>query len=212
MGDGTTITALILDYGGVISQPQNPDNVRRMAELVNQDYDDFRRVYTANRPPYDSGHLSSDAYWRALLEQFGLAPTPSLIARLNQEDIESWTVVNESMVDFVRQNRDSVPKMAILSNMTRDTLALMRERFHWLDLFDTLTFSCELGAVKPHREIYRACLEALGLPASECLFVDDTLTNVKGAMDVGMAAIHFRDFGQFALDLARIGFPGAGPC
>ena len=211
MGDRTTINALILDYGGVISKPQNPENVRRMAELVNQDDDDFRHVYTDKRPQYDSGHLSSNAYWRALLEHFGLPPTPSTIARLNQEDIASWTVVNEVMVHFIRQNRDNVPRMAIISNMTRDALAFMRERFDWLDLFDNLTFSCELGTVKPHREIYQVCLDALRIPAGECLFVDDSLANVKAAMDAGMAAIHFQDFDQFTLELTRIGFPSAGP-
>jgi HAD superfamily hydrolase (TIGR01493 family) len=94
----------------------------------------------------------------------------------------------------------------MLSNMTRDALAFIREHFQWLALFDSLTFSCELGTVKPDRRIYQACLDALALPADQCLFVDDSLANVEGAIALGMAGIHFQDFDQFEQELARIGF------
>ncbi|MBN1581433.1 MAG: HAD family phosphatase [Anaerolineae bacterium] len=206
----TGINALIFDYGGVISKPQNPENIKRMLELVNQDYDDFMRVYTGLRPQFDSGQLSSDAYWTIVLEHLGIEATPAAISRLNHEDMASWTQINESMIRFLQQHRASIPKLAIISNMTWDTLLFMREHFQWLDLFDHLIFSCQLGIVKPDRAIYEACLDALAIPADECLFVDDSVANVRGAQAAGMAAIHFQTFDQFVLELGEIGFPGNG--
>jgi putative hydrolase of the HAD superfamily len=195
------INALILDYGGVISNPQCRANVQCMLELVNQDYDDFMQVYTSRRASFDSGHVSSETYWTGLLEHYGIEPSAATIAQLNQQDIESWTQVNESMIHFVRESKSSIPQLAMISNMTWDTLVFMRQHFQWLDLFDHLIFSCELGTVKPDRRIYQACLDALAVPAGECLFVDDSIGNVKGAQAVGMNAIHFKNYDQFLAEI-----------
>jgi HAD superfamily hydrolase (TIGR01509 family) len=85
--------------------------------------------------------------------------------------------------------------------MTSDTLAWMRSHFHWLELFDELSFSCELGKNKPEPEIYEICLSRLGLLPNECLFVDDSLENVEGAIKVGIHAIHFKTFPEFLQEL-----------
>ena len=47
-----------------------------------------------------------------------------------------------------------------------------------------------VGCVKPERAIYENCLEKLGLPAAECLFVGDGGSNeLVGARDVGMSTV-----------------------
>jgi HAD superfamily hydrolase (TIGR01509 family) len=85
--------------------------------------------------------------------------------------------------------------------MVEDTLVLMRRRYDWLDLFDELVFSCELGVNKPEREIYEVCLRRLDVDPNECLFVDDSAKNVQGAIEVGMHTIQFENFPQFMLEL-----------
>jgi putative hydrolase of the HAD superfamily len=77
----------------------------------------------------------------------------------------------------------------------------MKERFDWLELFDTLVFSCELGINKPDRRIYDACLRMLDLSPRECLFVDDIKKNVGGAIESGMHGILFKSFAQFRRQL-----------
>jgi epoxide hydrolase-like predicted phosphatase len=59
--------------------------------------------------------------------------------------------------------------------------------------FDGMVVSCYEHVVKPNPAIYRILLERYGLHAGDCLFVDDTLLNVKGAQRVGMLGWHFAD-------------------
>ena len=66
----TRIRALVLDYGGVISKPQNPDNVNNMLQILSQDDNDFRNVYLSKRENYDNGQLSGEEYWLGILEHF----------------------------------------------------------------------------------------------------------------------------------------------
>lgn len=193
--------ALILDYGGVISQPQNLENMNNILQSLKQDHDDFHQVYRSHRAQYDRGQISGEQYWTTILQHYGLDPSRFEIACLIQEDVKSWTHLNESMIQFITESRSKVHKLAIISNMTRDTLAFMKRHYDWLELFDVLSFSCKVGKNKPDREIYEACLEKLNICPNECLFVDDSTENVKGAMESGMHAIRFKTFPEFILEL-----------
>jgi putative hydrolase of the HAD superfamily len=199
----TRIRVLILDYGGVISKPQNPDNVNNILQILGQDLDDFRDIYLREREHYDSGRLSGREYWRNVLRSVGLEPSDSKVDDLIREDVKSWTRINDSVIRFVEESKARLHKLAIMSNMTKDTLVLMNRHFHWLELFDELVFSCEIGISKPDARIYETCLERLGVSAQECLFVDDSEENVLGAIKSGMNVIHFKSFPRFRQELDR---------
>jgi len=199
----TRIRALVLDYGGVISKPQNPDNVNNILQILRQDDNDFGNVYKSKRENYDNGQLSGEEYWLSILQHYGLEQSDSKVINLIQEDVKSWTQINDSMIQFIKEIRGKLHKLAIISNMTSDTLAFMKKHFQWLELFDELIFSCELGKNKPDTRIYEACLNRLELPPQECLFVDDSVENVHGAMKSGMKVIHFKSFLQFWQELDK---------
>ena len=44
---------MILDYGGVISLPQNPGNVANILRLMDRDYKSFYAAYLRLRTQYD---------------------------------------------------------------------------------------------------------------------------------------------------------------
>ena len=58
-------------------------------------------------------------------------------------------------------------------------------------LFDGKLISCDIGYVKPMREIYHAFTERFGLCVEECLFVDDATANVASAIACGWQGIVF---------------------
>lgn len=49
------------------------------------------------------------------------------------------------------------------------------------DLFDSITFSCELGVFKPDAVLYQHALAGLGLPPEKTIFVDDCPECLAGA-------------------------------
>jgi putative hydrolase of the HAD superfamily len=157
----------------------------------------FRRIYRQNRPAFDAGRVTGEQYWRGVVEGCGLDLDGVDLSYLIAQDVQSWTQLNETMVRFVSDARSRVHRLAIISNMTPNTLVFMRKHFEWLALFDESVFSCELGTNKPGREIYEQCIRGLGVRAHECLFVDDSAENVRGAREVGMAVIRFEGVTQF---------------
>jgi putative hydrolase of the HAD superfamily len=60
------------------------------------------------------------------------------------------------------------------------------------ELFDVAVISGDVGMHKPEPEIFHLGAEKLGVPAQECVFVDDLRENCEGAEAVGMTAILHR--------------------
>ena len=66
------------------------------------------------------------------------------------------------------------------------------DRSQFPELFDGVVISGEVGMHKPQPEIYTLGAERVGLPAQECVFVDDLRENCEGAEAVGMTAVLHR--------------------
>jgi putative hydrolase of the HAD superfamily len=97
--------------------------------------------------------------------------------------------IPEATIDVLRVLKDRQHKLGLISN------ADVTEVIAWQNspishLFDSAIFSCEVGCVKPEREIYEISMKQLQVEAHECLFVGDGGSmELKGAQDVGMSTI-----------------------
>lgn len=70
-----------------------------------------------------------------------------------------------------------------------------------MDCMDALDFiphtdggilSYRVGTIKPGAEIYRLLLSQYNLKAEECVFLDDTISNVEAARRLGIHGICFK--------------------
>ncbi|HYS40710.1 MAG TPA: HAD-IA family hydrolase [Pseudonocardiaceae bacterium] len=61
------------------------------------------------------------------------------------------------------------------------------------ELFDTVVLSGQVGFGKPDIRIYLLTAERLGLTPEQCVFVDDMVSNVRGAVRAGMVGVHHTD-------------------
>lgn len=57
------------------------------------------------------------------------------------------------------------------------------------EFFSTYTYSCFLGTFKPDERMYRDALNKCGVPASDTVFIDDSLQNLEGAAKLGITPI-----------------------
>ncbi|MBN9013997.1 MAG: HAD-IA family hydrolase [Rhizobiales bacterium] len=192
--------ALVLDFGGVISRTMfetHPITERALGLAPGS---------LTWRGPFDpasdplwvdmqENRITERDYWRTRVAEVG-----SLFG-------ERW-----EMSDFVRRARGDDPistmrpeavrtieaaaaagkRLAILSN----ELDLFygegfTRRFPLLSDFEVVIDATYTGILKPDPRAYQLCLEALKLPADQCVFVDDQRRNIDGAEKVGMSTVHF---------------------
>jgi len=58
-----------------------------------------------------------------------------------------------------------------------------------LPYFTSFTFSCDFGVFKPDRILYEDALMKCGEKAENTVFIDDSLTNLKGAAALGITPV-----------------------
>lgn len=98
----------------------------------------------------------------------------------------------EENVAVLRQLKKAGRPVHALSNFAHETFALVQGQYDFLSAFDACVVSGHVGVVKPDRRIYEILFERARRPASELLFIDDLIANVRASEAAGMAAIHYR--------------------
>ena len=123
------------------------------------------------------------AQWHAMIA----GPVPGsleLLAALRARGVPLYAITGHAVDTF----EESIPRFPFLREAFRDVVVSGRE-----------------GVTKPDPAIYRLLLDRNGLDAARCLFIDDSLANVRGAEAVGMVAHHFRDAATLAAALRGFG-------
>lgn len=136
----------------------------------------------------DAGQIDEAELLRAAL---GRAPERlhEALRRL-LDNWSAWMVPIPGADDFTRRAKEAGLKLYLLSNASkRFPGVLSSQPFH--PRFDGMMVSAHEKMTKPDPRIYRLLCRRFSLVPQECLFVDDMAVNVKGAEQVGMAAMHF---------------------
>jgi putative hydrolase of the HAD superfamily len=202
------VRAVVLDYGGVLSLPQPAADLDRIERLAGVAGARLWPTYWARRDPYDRGTIGGAAFWTGVGADLGRTFAPERLARLVEADTLSWAHPNEPMLAWASALGRAGVRIGLLSNAPPELRDLILDRFGWAAGFDQLTFSCEVGSVKPEPRIYRRCLDGLGVAPAAVLFVDDRPDNVAAARRLGMTALRFTGVTALAAELdGRSGLP-----
>src|SRR5581483_3573179 len=149
------IRAVVFDYGAVICRLPSPAEWAEFADAADLSIDAFIRSYPFTREEYDRGRIRAAEYWRSFAAVNGRHYDAAAIRRLSEIDIRVWSHIDDAVVEFARALQTSGVKTGILSNMQPDFLDVLRhEQPDWLAAFDASVFSCDVGFVKPERQIY----------------------------------------------------------
>jgi putative hydrolase of the HAD superfamily len=201
------LEAVIFDYGEVLSGPPDAQAHRNLLAVAGVNEEDFEKAYWAHRLDYDADILNGQTYWQTVARDTGVRFTAQQIEQLMEQDAMMWMNLNPAMIAWIPRIKQAGFRLGILSNMGHGVLGYILPRFHWLDQFDYLTWSCELGVVKPDPAIYLHTVKKLKVAPDRALFIDNLEKNIAGAEAVGLHGALFESVEQLQNDLARRGFP-----
>lgn len=191
---------LLLDFGGVVSVTMFERHARTEQALG------LAPGTLTWRGPFDP---QGDALWSdmsadRIAEREYWARRAAEVGRLLGEDWDTLTLfrrthgpnpnmnVRPEALSLVRKAKAAGARVGILSNELE--LFYGRETIDNLDilkLMDCLIDATHTHILKPDPRAYALGVEAMGLPASEIVFVDDQARNVEGARKAGLAAVNF---------------------
>lgn len=192
---------LILDFGGVISRTLFETHAQTEAALgLPAGTLTWRGPFDPAKDPLwrrmQANEISERDYWMARTRETGalLGETwdrmETLVQRARGADPDQ--VVRPEMLALITQARQAGCKLAILSNeLDLFYGSALRQRLSCVKHFDAIIDATYTGILKPDARAYQAALDALGLPATDCVFVDDQRRNVDGARALGIPTVHF---------------------
>jgi 2-haloacid dehalogenase len=113
----------------------------------------------------------------------------------------------EDSVEIVRELYAAGIRLFALTNWSSELFPVALSRFDFLGLFEDIIVSGEEGVRKPDPAIFEILRRRIGSSVARCIFIDDSLENIKAATEAGLDAILFSDTGHLRRDLALRGLP-----
>jgi HAD superfamily hydrolase (TIGR01509 family) len=203
--------AVIFDVGGVLAhnmwEPMFDDLARehglgpaKVQEAGRLLWETFAYV---PETPANTWRDMERRYWELFLRMFKVPLTvEALIARTDR-----YVVPMQGMRPILERLHARGTRMVICSNNNeiwwpRQAKALELDRFFTPQ---TIILSSRVGAPKesPGLEMFRAAVEAAGVPAANCFFTDDRQPIVDCARAFGIDAMLFRGPEHFATELRK---------
>ena len=193
--------ALVLDFGGVISRTLFETHVLSEQALgLAPGTLTWRGPFdVANDPLWrdmQADQISERDYWMTRTREVGRLVgedwdrMETLVQRARGADVQA--VIRPEAVAAILATKAAGRPLAILSNeLDLFYGADFRTRLPLLEHFEVVVDATYTQILKPDPRAYALCIDQLGLPAHDCVFVDDQLRNVEGARRVGMQTVHF---------------------
>ncbi|MEJ5998058.1 HAD family hydrolase [Corynebacterium sp. H130] len=174
----------LFDLYGVLLKTQSDQALRDLESVLNTD-ESLWPVYWEYRPDFDAGRVSEEEYWELVRAKLDLEPFD--VQKAIEVDYAGWLEADEEMVERVKTLK---PK-GLLSNIPEGLAKKVLEKHTWLQDFDAIAMSCEIGVEKPQREAYEIALQRLKAKPEETHFFDDNEANVQAAKELGINATLF---------------------
>jgi epoxide hydrolase-like predicted phosphatase len=205
------IRAILLDYSGVFTTPpftafpalEKSKGLQpgALLDLLWGDYGNRAGTHAWHR--LERGELSFADYWEDMTARASAALGDDFDVSDMAMAMRENFAVHHVMVTRVRRLRPAY-RTALLTNNVKEFGEGWRSTIPVDELFDVVIDSSHVGSRKPEPAYFAHALDAVGVNASEAVFLDDMACNVEGARETGLTAIHVTDVAVAIEELDRL--------
>jgi putative hydrolase of the HAD superfamily len=175
------LTHLILDAWGVIF-------------IQEDDVEELLLPFLHERIPQLDGDVVRDLYYNQVsLGKISSAQFFLQLGLLNvaTEYLDAYVQIDPAFYSIIEALREQFI-LVMCSNDVSEWSQFLCEKFGLEAYFSHFWISGDVGFRKPDPKMYRMLLEKLQISGDECIFVDNTMQNLKAAARFKMTTIHFK--------------------
>ncbi|WP_080796190.1 HAD family hydrolase [Corynebacterium pacaense] len=93
---------------------------------------------------------------------------------------------------------------AILSNDPGGPGADPIREFETSGIVDRVLLSGEMDSEKPDVEAFQAAADAIELPMRDCVLVDDSILNIRAAVESGLVGVYYQQFDRAVVEITGL--------
>lgn len=205
MNKNKDIKSIIFDLGGVVLTndwfPDNKDFLNSFTDKLGTTPDKLNKGWRVAWPAFYQGVTTEDEFWSVL--QF-VAQVKEIDIPFAKDNWRSFQHENENMLDLLLTLKNNY-KLYALSTLSKEWMDFKRLKYGLDKYFDLIIYSAQTDFAKPDPEIYRMLLDSIKEDPGECVFIDDTLRNLKPADDLGMFTVLFKNQNSLIEKLIELG-------
>ncbi len=185
------IKTIFIDVGGVLVRTENTDARKGWEKKLHLKSGQLTRELYKIQPAKDAtvGKVTADAIWKNVAEKFSLSTTSLQDLR---KDFFAGDKLNKSFYAFVKEIHKKY-KIVLLTNAWDDARKTNIQKFHLDKICDTMIISSEVGARKPSKKIFKMALNVANATASESIYIDDKMENIRVGKELGFNTILFKE-------------------
>lgn len=146
------------------------------------------------------GQITEDIFWKEIIKEFKLSNT---VVELKEIVRENFIEIDGTRV-IVEKLRKNGYRLGLLSVNGKEWVDYFEKNFNFHKLFDLRMYSFEVAVSKPDSKAYQLFLEKSKSKSEECVFIDDSETNLVSARQLGMETIQFLNAKQLESDLKKL--------
>ena len=188
------IKAVIFDmYETLITLYNSPNYFGpHMAEDAGIPVEKFKEIWSPMEGARSIGKISLEEILTLILEKNNCY-SEELLEKLVEKRVwakaECFKHLNPEIIPMLETLKRNNVKIGLISNCFSEEAKLIRES-NLYPFFDVAMLSYEQGVKKPDAEIYRRCMQELGVTSEECLYVGDGGSlELEVADKLGMKAV-----------------------
>lgn len=185
--------AIIFDFFGVIGASV----YQLIAEKIDIKAENIQAITDLHKA-LDNGYINQEEFFQTYAELTDMNVTDFLKI---YHDSDKRFAVSEKLLSYIKELKEQGYVIGLLSNVNEEAYIEFIKPIEKKGLFNVVVPSYLYGIAKPDQEIFRICAQELSVDVTECLMVDDVLSNCESAISVGMQAVQYISFTDFKTKL-----------
>jgi putative hydrolase of the HAD superfamily len=202
------VDGVIFDFGRVLSEFDFQRFYTAIQQRSSLSPDEFAARLHEAHPlgvAYETGDLTSEEFYESVVRLAALEmPREEFIRAYS----DIFTPIHSTWA-VVRKLKGHV-RLGLLSNTTEWHFENWIRQVPIFPLFESVTLSYVVRAMKPDLRIYHAAIASMKLPPGACVFFDDIEENAAAARRAGMHGFQYTSHQQLLADLASVGVTVTG--
>lgn len=183
------IKGLFFDFDGVITMEKqgSPTIISYISKETNIPYETVNNAYCKHNHDLLYGSITHKDIWKQFCKDIGY----SLDYQMLEKAFMNITI-DQKMLQYIKDRRNDY-LIGMITDNKADRIKAIVNNTELQELFDVIVISADVHSRKSERKIFEEALNQSGLKAEECVFIDNTASNLIKPFEMGFTTIYFDD-------------------